>query len=105
MSIIYNRFKYLEQHTRDKVTQKDWADLETLLENLVIGLAELKHKLNMKEYHICLLIKLNFSPSTISSIIGTSLSDITNSRTRMFAKIFKKEGKAKDFDNFIKQLT
>lgn len=101
---IYKRFVYLENHPTTNVCQTDWINLEITLENLVIGFSSLKQKLNTKEYHICLLIKLKLSPSIISHMIGTSQSDITLSRQRMLQKVCGQIGKAKDFDQYIQKL-
>lgn len=103
-SFIYNKLVYLENHPQEKIKKTDWSDLEETVEKLVFGFASLKQKLSIKEYHICLLIKLHFSPSTISSFIGTSLSDISNSRKRMLAKICGSIGKGKDFDDYIHHI-
>lgn len=101
---IYKRFVYLENHPTTNVCQTDWTNLEITLENLVIGFSALKQKLNTKEYHICLLIKLKLSPSIISRMIGTSQSDITLSRQRMLQKVCGQIGKAKDFDQYIQKI-
>ena len=103
-SPIYQQLVYLENHPLEKMTKNDWSNLEETVEKLVYGFADLKQKLNTKEYHICLLVKLHFSPSTISSFIGTSLSDISNSRRRMLAKICGNSGNGKDFDDYIHHI-
>lgn len=103
-SPIYHKLVYLENHPQEKMTKTDWANLEETVEKLVSGFAGLKQKLKPKEYQICLLVKLHFSPSTISSFIGTSLSDISNSRRRMLAKVCGTSGKGKDFDNYIHHI-
>lgn len=103
-SPIYQQLVYLENHPLEKMTKNDWSNLEETVEKFVYGFADLKQKLNTKEYHICLLVKLHFSPSTISSLIGTSLSDISNSRRRMLAKICGNSGNSKDFDDYIHHI-
>lgn len=103
-SSVYHKLVYLENHPQEKMTKTDWANLEETIEKLVTGFAGLKQKLNTKEYHICLLVKLHFSPSTISSFIGTSLSDISNSRRRMLAKVCGNSGNGKDFDDYIHHI-
>lgn len=103
-SPIYQQLVYLENHPLEKMTKNDWSNLEETVEKFVYGFADLKQKLNTKEYHICLLVKLHFSPSTISFLIGTSLSDISNSRRRMLAKICGNSGNGKDFDDYIHHI-
>ena len=103
-SPVYQKLVYLENHPHEKITKVDWTNLEETVEKYVSGFAVLKQKTNDKEYRICLLIKLRFSPSSISSLIGTSLSDISNSRKRMLAKICGISGKGKDFDDYIHHI-
>ena len=103
-SSIYKKLIYLENHPLEKMTKGDWANLEATVEKLVLSFASLKQKLNTKEYHICLLVKLHFSPSTTSRFIGTSLPDISNYRQKMLLKICGKAGKSKEFDEYIHSL-
>lgn len=103
-SAIYKKLVYLENHPQEKMTKADWENLEETIEEFVYGFADLKQKQNNKEYHICLLVKLHFSPSSISSFIGTSLSDISNSRKRMLAKICGTSGNGKEFDSYIHHI-
>lgn len=103
-SSIYEKFVYFEKHPQAKITKEDWKKLEDTVEELVYGFASLKQKLNKKEYYICLLVKLRFSPSTISHFLGTSISDISLSRQRMLSKVCGKAGKAKEFDLYVRQI-
>ena len=103
-SPIYHKLVYLENHPQEKMTKIDWTNLEETVEKLVSGFAGLKQKLNAKEYRICLLVKLRFPPSTISTFVGTSLSDISNSRRGMLAKVCGSSGKGKDFDDYIHHI-
>ena len=64
----------------------------------------LKNRLTEKEYHICLLIRLHISPSSISNLVGLSNSGVSLSRKRMLEKVCGKDGTPKDFDKFILSL-
>lgn len=101
---IYERLRYLENHPQEKISKNDWANLMDTIERNVYHFAALKQKLSEKEYRICMLVKLRFSPSTISYFVGTSLSDISLSRQRMLAKLCGKAGKAKEFDEYIHNI-
>ena len=103
-SAIYSKLVWLEKHPLQKITETDWTNLEETVEKLVSGFAGLKQKLNTKEYRICLLVKLHFSPSTISSFVGTSLADVSNSRKRMLAKVCGSSGNGKVFDDYIHHI-
>ncbi len=101
---VYERLRYLENHPQEKISKNDWANLVDTVERNVYHFAVLKQKLSEKEYRICLLIKLRFSPSVISHFVGTSLSDISLSRQRMLVKLCGKVGKAKEFDEYIHNI-
>lgn len=101
---IYQRFIFLEKHPKASILEADWTNLEATLEKLVYGFSNLKPKLNIKEYHICLLIKLKFTPSSISRFVGTSFADISLSRQRMLSKVCGKIGKPKEFDVYIQSI-
>lgn len=101
---IYKKLLYLEKHPQEKMPKEDWTNLMDTVEHYIYRFVVLKQKLSEKEYRICLLVKLNFSPSTISHFVGTSLSDISLSRKRMLAKLCGKAGKAKDFDEYIHNI-
>lgn len=102
---IYRRLLHYANHPLEKISQEDWWELEECVEKNIYGFASLKNKLNNKEYRICLLVKLRFSPSTISNFMGTSLSDISISRQRMLTKVCGKMGKAKEFDEYIYSIS
>ena len=101
---VYERLRYLENHPQEKISKNDWANLVDTVERNVYHFAVLKQKLSEKEYRICLLIKLRFSPSVISHFVCTSLSDISLSRQRMLVKLCGKVGKAKEFDEYIHNI-
>lgn len=103
-SSIYTRFVYFEKHPSSSILDNDWEELEKTMEEIVPGVIAIKKKTNTKEYHICLLIRLSFPPSTIRNFIGCSLSDISNIRKRMLKKIYGKEGTAKEFDEYIQNI-
>jgi len=103
-SSIYMRFVYFEKHPSSFILDNDWEELEKTMEEIVPGVIAIKKKTNTKEYHICLLIRLSFPPSTIRNFIGCSLSGISNIRKRMLKKIYGKEGTAKEFDEYIQNI-
>ena len=62
------------------------------------------YPLSDTEYRICMLIKMEVSPSNISKLMACSNSAVTQNRLRMQQKVFDSEGAAKDWDNFILSL-
>lgn len=62
------------------------------------------YPLSDTEYHICMLIKMEVSPSNIAKLMAVSNSAVTQNRLRMQQKVFDGEGTAKDWDNFVLSL-
>lgn len=81
---------------------EDWKELYLFVSNELPELAEFKDVLKHGEYEVCVLVKLGFAPSEISTLTGRKLSDIANVRKRLLVKLANREGSAKDFDNYIK---
>lgn len=71
---------------------------------MIPSLANIKLKLSKKEYRICLLSRLHFSPSAISCFMQCNLPDISMSRKRMLSKLCEKDGKPKELDEYIQHL-
>ena len=90
-------------------SQKDWAQLETafikFLPNFHKKLTEHKnkHSLTEKQFHLCLLTKINFTPSDIANLFGVSISQISNLRSYVNQKLFNKKGTTR-FEMNIKNM-
>lgn len=59
------------------------------------------HPLSETEWKVCMLLKLGFSPSDLSILIGKSPSGISSIRSRLYEKAFHKKGAPTDWDAFI----
>lgn len=103
-TFVYKKLAYIECHPQEKITDETWDNLEETLEGMIPSLANIKLKLSKKEYHICLLTRLHFSPSAISCFMQCNLPDISMSRKRMLSKLCEKDGKPKELDEYIQHL-
>ena len=103
-TLIYKKLAHAEYHPQEKITTEEWDDLEETLEEIIPSLANIKLKLNQKEYRICLLTRLRFSPSTISRFMECNPSTISMLRKRMFEKLCDRNGSTKEFDDYIQHL-
>lgn len=56
------------------------------------------------EWRVCMLLKLGFKPIEIAKLLNHSPNAITNIRSRLYKKVFKKEGNSTLWDNFIKEI-
>lgn len=103
-TFVYKKLAYIECHPQEKITNETWDNLEETLEGMIPSLANIKLKLSKKEYCICLLTRLHFSPSAISCFMQCNLPDISMSRKRMLSKLCEKDGKPKELDEYIQHL-
>ena len=104
-SSIYKKIKFIEVHLKEKMCEEDWKELADTIEEVVPNfIPVLKNKLNDKDYQICLLVRLGFSTSLVARLLGLSDAAISKSRKTMLKKICRKEGKPKEFDEYILQI-
>ena len=104
-SSIYKKIKFIEVHPKEKMCEEDWKVLADTIEEVVPNfIPVLKNKLNDKDYQICLLVRLGFSTSLVARLLGLSDAAISISRKTMLKKICRKEGKPKEFDEYILQI-
>jgi len=89
-------------------TNADWEKLEETIFTLYPGfmqfLMKYRHLLNDKEFKTCLLIRINFKPKAVSSMLDVSPSYISIMRIEMLKKLFNEQGKAKEFDALIQDI-
>ena len=104
-SSIYKKIKFIEVHPKEKMCEEDWKELADTIEEVVPNfIPVLKNKLNDKDYQICLLVRLGFSTSLVARLLELSDAAISKSRKTMLKKICRKEGKPKEFDEYILQI-
>ena len=95
---IYNN-KVLKDADWKKIEEKLLKAHPTFKEQLFA-----LYPLSDTEYRICMLIKMEVSPSNIAKLMAFSNSAVTQNRLRMQQKVFDGEGTAKDWDNFVLSL-
>ncbi|MBP3512592.1 MAG: hypothetical protein J6K19_11195 [Prevotella sp.] len=93
--------------TGKTVSTDEW----NILDNTVNGMIENFHEriyeyydISIRDYRICLLIRLGFSTSEMSNLLNYSHSAISKARQRLQEKFFNDDGSGKDFDRFINSL-
>ena len=92
-----------------KITDEDLiADIFSFVNSNIPGfLAEIEGRHgNLRQQHrlVCVLTRLRFVPSEISTLLGLSPSSLSNLRRRLLRKLFHEEGPAFRFDERIRQL-
>ncbi len=93
--------------TGKTVSTDEW----NILDNTVNGMIKNFHEriyeyydISIRDYRICLLIRLGFSTSEMSNLLNCSHSAISKARQRLQEKFFNDDGSGKDFDRFINSL-
>lgn len=62
------------------------------------------YSMSENEYHICLLIKMEVTPSNIAKLLAMGNSSVSQSRLRMQQKVFNGQGTARDWDAYVLSL-
>ena len=57
-----------------------------------------------KELLVCCLIKLELPVKGIALLMGRRPSAISNTRKKLYLKLYQKDGTPEDFDHYLKQL-
>ncbi|MDE7379215.1 MAG: hypothetical protein K2N13_09735 [Paraprevotella sp.] len=88
-------------------TKDDWHDIEERLRSVYPRFTNTLLTLcNMSaiEFRVCLLLKLNATPSEMANVLCKDKSSISSIRSRLYMKVFGKKGSSKDWDDFIRSL-
>lgn len=97
------------QKTSFTPSENNWVQLEAafikFLPNFHKKMTKYKDKylLTDKQFRLCLLTRINFTPSDIATLFGASISQISNLRSYINEKLFNQKGTRK-FDYYIKNL-
>ena len=101
--------RMIDSHVKANKVLKD-SDWKMVEERLLATYPDFKEKLYSRinlsdtEYHICLLLKQDISPSKIAKVMSLAVSSVSQSRLRMQQKAFNGDGTAKDWDRFVLSL-
>ena len=85
----------------------DWAEIERQVRRLYPTFRNhlySLHAFSETEYRVCLLLKLHFTPTEISTALCKDKSTVSAIRSRLYAKVFGTKGSSKAWDEFIEQI-
>ena len=104
---IYKKFcKYAD--TGRQPTNTEWGLLQDAIFNAYPNFSELMtthcQDVDDREYKICLLIRADFKPNSISTMLTLLPSVITQLRTGLYLKLFGKQGTSKEFDTLLRRI-
>lgn len=101
-SSIYKKIKFIEVHPKEEMHEEDWKELADMVEKVIPNfIPMLKKQVSYKNYLICLLIRLRIPASLMARLLNLSDAAISKSRKNMLKKICEKEGKPKEFDEYV----
>ena len=104
---IFQRLQYLIFHPTEKMKKGEWKDLtqtvNVFLPNFKPKVYSLFH-LSEDDFHICLLIRLNFSLSEIGILTNKTPQEIYKRRKYMMKKMFNLDERPERFDKMIKNI-
>lgn len=101
-SSIYKKIQCIEAHPLEEMHEEDWTELADTVEEVIPDfIPMLKNRVSDRDYRICLLIRLGFSISLMAILLNLSDATISKSRKTMLKKICDKEGKPKEFDEYV----
>lgn len=102
-----NELITLRVNSNKMLKPADWQLIEErLYESFPNFKDELCSHINLSEteLRICMLIKMEVSPSNMAKLLALSNSSVTQIRLRLQHKVFNGQGTAKDWDNFVLSL-
>ena len=89
------------------LNDSDWQEIETLINenypDFKTRLLDL-YDFSVHQYHLCLLIKMELSPSSIGILTAHTNSSITHTRKRLYKKCFGQDGTGEQWDAFVRSL-
>lgn len=86
---------------------EEWKQLEMELKTIYPDFSSALYQmynLSQMEYRVCLLTKIRTTPTEIAAVLKREPSSISSMRGRLYHKIFKGKGGAKEWDEFIMSL-
>ncbi|MDR1200449.1 MAG: hypothetical protein LBL58_02300 [Tannerellaceae bacterium] len=107
-SDIYQLFHQASYRHDITITVENWAELQEMIDKTYNGFTKriyaLYPKISEHELYICYMIKIHIPVKDIAKLLNRSTSAISNSRVRLYKKIYREEGKPKMLDKFIIDL-
>ena len=91
-----------------EITDKEWRDLEKFvairLPEFYLFVSSREHALTTIMYHVCILVRLQFSFTSISHMMGVKAPTITKVCSVVLKKLFNEEGSGKDLEQELIQF-
>jgi tetratricopeptide (TPR) repeat protein len=93
------------ENSKAKIKEEDWVilrqEIDRAYDDFTNRLKALFPPITEHELRLCYLIKSNIPPTGMAQILSLSTSAISNGRSRLYKKIYNKEGKGELLDKLI----
>lgn len=100
---------YLKDNPYTTPTLEDWKELKQVIDHEIPSFYNKLNGgcviLNEFEYDVCLLIKIQIQSSDIAKFKHCVPSYITQTRKNIYRKIFGKQGRAEELDEYVMRLS
>ena len=108
-SLIYQRLKRrLNMPSQEKnLSDGEWKELAAMVNNIYAGFDEKLSdlcKMNVVDYRICLLLKVNVIPKDIATLVNRSKNSISSARSRLYERAFGEKKEPRAWDELIRTL-
>ena len=104
VKVLHNKASKAKEHP----SEEEWEQFSILINDTIPSFYTKMNgghvELSTTEYYICMLVRANFSPFEICNLLGISSSNLSMMRVRLMKKVFGVSGKAKEFDEKIRQI-
>lgn len=102
-------YRTIHDHIKKEkvINDREWTILEETINREIDDFKDNLygyHNISQQEFHICVLIRLDFSPKDMAVLLGCTTSAVSKIRKRLQEKFFSDSGTPKDFDRFIKTM-
>ena len=105
---VYQRLRKIADQPTIIPSLEDWQELRQVFDRIVPNfyatLYSGDYSPNETEYHLCMLVWLQFSPSDISNLIAFSNAYVSVARKKLLKNIFQIDGSTKEFDTKIREI-
>lgn len=91
----------------ERLRKADWDAIEQQFQSVYPRFTSTLlslYTMSQVEYQVCLLLKLNATPSEIADVLCKDTSSISSIRSRLYKKVFGKKGSSRDWDKFVLSL-
>ena len=107
-SAIYQRMMgILNNENSSPLTDEEWKDLAETINACYPNFTKKLYglcKMNTQEYHVCLLLKCNLTPTNIAKLTNRSKEAISAARRRLYERTKGENGSPADWDQIIREI-